>query len=66
MTRDPKSKKVKVHFNPDNIDIVAEQGENLLQVAIAAGVHLTASCGGAGVCLLLHVGDCASLGGSVP
>ncbi len=50
MKKNPSAKKVKVHFSPDNIDIVAEQGENLLQVAIAAGVHLTASCGGAGVC----------------
>ena len=50
MTKDSSSKKVKVHFNPDNVDIVAEKGENLLQVAIAAGVHLTASCGGTGVC----------------
>ncbi len=44
------AKKLKVHFNPDNVDIVVEQGENLLQVAIAAGVHLYASCGGAGTC----------------
>lgn len=43
-------KTVKVHFNPDNIDIVVEQGENLLQAAIAAGVHLYASCGSTGVC----------------
>ena len=50
MTKDSSNKKVKVHFNPDNVDIVAEQGENLLQVVIAAGVHLHASCGGTGVC----------------
>ena len=50
MAKNSANKKIKVHFNPDNIDIVAEQGENLLQVAIAAGVHLTASCGGTGVC----------------
>jgi len=50
MTKDSSNKKVKVHFNPDNVDIVAEQGENLLQVAIAAGVHLISSCGGTGVC----------------
>jgi uncharacterized 2Fe-2S/4Fe-4S cluster protein (DUF4445 family) len=43
-------KKVKVHFNPDNVDIVVEQGENLLQAAIAAGVRIYASCGGAGTC----------------
>ncbi|MFC1912642.1 ASKHA domain-containing protein [Chloroflexota bacterium] len=50
MAKNLSAKKVKIHFSPDNVDIIAEQGENLLQVAIAAGVHLTASCGGAGVC----------------
>ena len=40
----------KIHFNPDNIDIAVEQGENLLKAAIAAGVYLYASCGGAGTC----------------
>ena len=44
------NKKVKVRFNPDNVDIVVEQGENLLQAAIAAGVRIYASCGGAGTC----------------
>ncbi len=44
------SKKAKVHFNPDNVDIVVEQGENLLQAAIAAGVRIHASCGGMGTC----------------
>ncbi|MFC1916330.1 ASKHA domain-containing protein [Chloroflexota bacterium] len=44
------NKKIKVHFNPDNVDIVVEQGENLLQAAIAAGVRIHASCGGAGTC----------------
>jgi len=43
-------KKLKVHFDPDNVDIVVEQGENLLQAAIAAGVHIYASCGGNGTC----------------
>jgi len=43
-------KKVKVHFNPDNVDIMVDQGENLLQAAIAAGVRIYASCGGAGTC----------------
>ncbi|MFQ6121994.1 MAG: ASKHA domain-containing protein [Dehalococcoidales bacterium] len=50
MTKDLPKKKVKIHFNPDNADIVVEQGENLLQAAIAAGVHIYASCGGAGTC----------------
>jgi len=43
-------KKLKVHFDPDNVDIVVEQSENLLQAAIAAGVHIYASCGGNGTC----------------
>lgn len=42
--------KVKIHFDPDNVDVIVEKGENLLQAAIAAGVHINASCGGAGVC----------------
>ena len=50
MTKARLNKKVKVHFNPDNIDIAVEQGENLLQAAIAAGVHIYASCGGNGTC----------------
>ena len=50
MGRKPLSKKIKVHFEPDNVDITAEQGENLLEKAIDAGVHINASCGGAGVC----------------
>jgi len=41
---------VKIHFDPDNVDVIVEKGENLLEAAIAAGVHINASCGGAGVC----------------
>ncbi len=50
MAETRQGKKAKVHFNPDNVDIVVEQGENLLQAAIAAGVRIYASCGGAGTC----------------
>ncbi len=39
-----------IHFNPDNVDTTAEPGANLMETAIAAGVHINASCGGAGVC----------------
>lgn len=42
--------KRKVYFKPDNVETVVEEGENLLQAAISAGVHINASCGGAGVC----------------
>ncbi len=50
MARTAGKKKFKVHFNPDNVEIVVDQGENLLQAAIAAGVRIYASCGGAGTC----------------
>ncbi|MFC2003219.1 2Fe-2S iron-sulfur cluster-binding protein [Chloroflexota bacterium] len=50
MTKDLAHKKVKVYFEPDNVGIVVEPGANLLQAAIDASVHLTASCGGTGVC----------------
>lgn len=40
----------KIHFDPDNVEITVEQGTNLLQAAIKAGVHISASCGGLGVC----------------
>ena len=50
MTKDSTKEKRQVHFDPDNVDIIVEQGENLLEAAIAAGVHINASCGGAGVC----------------
>ena len=39
-----------VHFEPDNIIINVEAGANLMETAVAAGVHINASCGGAGVC----------------
>ncbi len=40
-----------VTFQPNNLTIdVYKEGENLLRVAIAAGVHINASCGGNGAC----------------
>ena len=50
MTKGSPNKNRRVHFDPDNVDIVVEQGDNLLEAAIAAGVHINASCGGSGVC----------------
>ncbi|UCD54113.1 MAG: DUF4445 domain-containing protein [Dehalococcoidia bacterium] len=50
MRRKQLNKKVKVHFEPDNVGIIVGQGENILEAAIDAGVHINASCGGAGVC----------------
>lgn len=42
--------KYKVLFLPDNVEIMADQDTNLLSAAMAAGVHINASCGGKGVC----------------
>jgi uncharacterized 2Fe-2S/4Fe-4S cluster protein (DUF4445 family) len=49
MKKEPASQK-KVRFNPDNIEVLANRGDNLLQVAINAGVAITAACGGNGTC----------------
>ncbi len=43
-------KKVKVRFEPDGIVVDANYGDNLLDFARHAGVGITASCGGDGVC----------------
>ena len=40
----------KIVFNPDKVEVVVPQGENLLRAAMRAGVHINASCGGEGVC----------------
>jgi uncharacterized 2Fe-2S/4Fe-4S cluster protein (DUF4445 family) len=40
----------KVTFYPHNKSITAEDGDNLLRLAIDAGVHVNASCGGEGIC----------------
>lgn len=42
--------KRRVRFSPDNVEILVGEGENLLEAAIAAGVHINASCGGKGTC----------------
>ncbi len=39
-----------ITFLPVNITIKASENENLLRSAMRAGVHINASCGGAGVC----------------
>lgn len=39
-----------VRFQPDNITVIVDKGENLLSVAAAAGVYINAFCGGDGVC----------------
>jgi len=64
MTKDSTDKKRRVHFDPDNVDITVEEGTNLLEAAIAAGVHINASCGGNGVCgtckVLIKTGEVES------
>lgn len=42
--------KNRVHFLPYDREILVDVGENLLKAAMMAGVHINASCGGAGVC----------------
>ena len=39
-----------IHFLPDNVKVKAEEGENLLSIAAAAGIYIHAFCGGDGVC----------------
>jgi uncharacterized 2Fe-2S/4Fe-4S cluster protein (DUF4445 family) len=39
-----------ITFLPHNRQITAEEGDNLIRVAMEAGVHINASCGGEGVC----------------
>lgn len=40
----------KITFRPDNIVVEAEAGISLVDAAAGAGLHINASCGGAGVC----------------
>ena len=47
--------KCKVHFNPDDLEIVVDRGTNLLSAALAAGVHISASCNGMGICATCKV-----------
>jgi uncharacterized 2Fe-2S/4Fe-4S cluster protein (DUF4445 family) len=42
--------KCKIRFLPDNIEVTVDKGTTLLSAAMAAGVHINASCGGMGVC----------------
>lgn len=53
-----------VTFFPDDVSVEVEEGTNLLQAAMTAGVHINASCGGGGVCgkcrVLVENGQVAS------
>jgi len=44
------SKTATVLFSPAQVEVDVPKGENLLRAAIEAGVHISASCGGAGAC----------------
>ena len=65
MTKDLANKKKRVRFEPDSVEILVNRGDSLLQAAIDAGVHISASCGGAGVCgtckVLLRKGEVESV-----
>lgn len=41
---------VKVRFEPSGVEVEAQAGDTLLDVALEVGVHINASCGGKGVC----------------
>jgi len=50
MTESQKENTCTVHFLPDDLRISVERGASILSAAIAAGIHISASCGGKGVC----------------
>ena len=43
-------KEYRVKFLPIDRTLPAEEGQNILEIAMQAGVHINASCGGNGVC----------------
>tara|TARA_B100002003_G_scaffold194298_1_gene183895 strand:- start:711 stop:2645 length:1935 start_codon:yes stop_codon:yes gene_type:complete len=61
----PKNK-IRVYFEFDNTDIIVEPGANLRETAIAAGVHINASCGGDGTCgtckVMIKKGEVETIG----
>jgi len=42
--------KIQITFNPGGVTVRVDEKTNLLDAALAAGVHINASCGGQGVC----------------
>lgn len=50
-----------VTFYPENVQVVAQEGDNLLDLAKQADVQITSSCGGNGVCgkckVIIREGD---------
>jgi len=55
---------ITVHFLPSGKTVDASVGDNLLQVALDAGVHISAACGGDGACgkcrVIVRHGEVAS------
>jgi len=55
----------RVVFQPYDLTVEVPEGENLLRIAMQAGVHINASCGGEGVCgkcrIILEEGELDSL-----
>ena len=55
----------RVVFQPYDLTVEVPEGENLLRIAVQAGVHINASCGGEGVCgkcrIILEEGELDSL-----
>ncbi|MCF8032758.1 MAG: ASKHA domain-containing protein [Desulfarculaceae bacterium] len=41
---------MKVRFEPFGVEVESQAGDRLLDLALEAGVHINASCGGEGVC----------------
>ncbi len=41
---------MKVRFEPFGVEVEGREGDRLLDLALEAGVHINASCGGEGVC----------------
>jgi uncharacterized 2Fe-2S/4Fe-4S cluster protein (DUF4445 family) len=56
--------KYTITFEPENISILVNKGTKVLEAALAAGVHINASCGGQGVCgkcrVIVEAGDIES------
>ncbi len=56
--------KHRIKFQPDNITVTVDPGENLLTAAATAGVYIHAYCGGDGVCgkckVMIEEGDVRS------
>ena len=59
-----------IHFLPDNVTALVEEGDNLLASAAKAGVYIHAFCGGDGVCgkckVIIEEGEVRSTAAAKP